>query len=256
MTQTIDDEIRPSATVVLVRESDGAPQLFMVKRHAGLSFGSAYAFPGGVLDAADCEVESSCTGVDAALANARLGVEDGGLAYYSAAIRELFEESGVLLASTALDAAQLCIARDGLNDGSRSWSDFVQDNRLQLHCGALHYISHWITPVVMEKRYTTRFFLAVVPREQVAEHCGGELTESRWATASDMLTASRERQVKLHFPTIKVLESIARYDSVLDLLDWAQSCVDWGVTTMLPAVIERDGEPTVVLPGEKDYPGA
>ncbi len=256
MTLSNDELIRPSATVVLIREHDGAPQVFMVKRHAGLSFGSAYAFPGGVLDSTDAEVVANCDGVDASLANSRLGVKDGGLAYYSAAIRELFEETGVLLADVASVDEDLAVVRDGLNDGSVNWTEFVRNNRLTLQCRLLHYISHWITPARMEKRYSTRFFLAVLPKGQVAEHCGGELTDSNWSTATDVLAASREGDIKLHFPTVKILESIARYHTTMELLDWAQSCVDWGVTTMLPAVIERDGERTVVLPGDKDYPGA
>jgi hypothetical protein len=87
-------------------------------------------------------------------------------------------------------------------------------------------------------------------------HCGGELTDSRWVSAHDMLEAGRVGDVELHFPTIKTLESIARHKSLEALLEWARSCVEWGVTSMVPKIIERDGEQVIVLPGEKDYPGA
>ena len=93
---------RPSSTVVLVRDTADAPEVFMVKRHASASFGSAYAFPGGVLESSDSAVHDHCVGPDAAAANRLLDVDDGGLDYFSAAIRELFEESGVLFGTTPL----------------------------------------------------------------------------------------------------------------------------------------------------------
>lgn len=228
----------------------------MVRRHEDSSFGAAYAFPGGVVDNDDAGVHEFCVGLTARQANMRLGVKENGLELYSAAIRELFEESGVLLASGAKLDEDLCVVRDALNDGSESWVDFVSRNALELHCDQLHYISHWVTPVTQAKRYSTRFFLAEIPAEQTAMHCGGELTDSRWISAHDMLEAGRQGVVELHFPTVKTLESVARHKTLDALLDWAGSCVEWGVTTMVPAIIMRDGQPEVVLPGDKDYPGA
>ncbi len=228
----------------------------MVRRHEDSSFGAAYAFPGGVVDNDDAGVHEFCVGLTARQANMRLGVKENGLELYSAAIRELFEESGVLLASGAKLDEDLCVVRDALNDGSESWVDFVSRNELELHCDQLHYISHWVTPVTQAKRYSTRFFLAEIPAEQTAMHCGGELTDSRWISAHDMLEAGRQGVVELHFPTVKTLESVARHKTLDALLDWAGSCVEWGVTTMVPAIIMRDGQPEVVLPGDKDYPGA
>jgi len=228
----------------------------MVRRHAQSSFGAAYAFPGGVVDDDDTEVHEFCSGLSAAQANARLGVKANGLDLYSAAVRELFEESGVLLANTASLDEDLNVIRDGLNDGSESWSDFVSRAQLQLRCDQLHYISHWVTPLAQARRYSTRFFLAELPSGQCAAHCGGELTDSRWTTAHDMLEAGRAGAVELHFPTVKTLESIARHKTLEALMDWARSCVEWGVTSMVPAIIKRDGQDEIVLPGDKDYPGA
>lgn len=245
----------PSATVVLVRRGQRDPELFMVQRHERSSFGSAYAFPGGVVEEDDARVHQFCTGLSILEADAHLGVRGDGLDLYTAAIRELFEETGVLLADTDRIDENLQAVRDALNDGSDRWSDFVERNELGLQCDRLHYIAHWITPQAIERRYSTRFFLAEIPEGQHASHCGGELTASRWATAHDMLEAGRAGDVELHFPTIKTLESIARHKSIEDLVDWARSCVEWGVTTMLPALIMRDGEPEIVLPGDRDYPG-
>lgn len=247
---------RPSATVILVRDVDGVAEIFMVRRHKTSSFGAAYAFPGGVVDPEDAAVRSNCAGVSAADANARLGVESGGLDYYSAAVRELFEEAGVLLADVADVDENLQTVRDGLNDGSVNWADFVKQNELQLRCDDLHYVSHWVTPEQMPKRYSTRFFVAALPAGQSALHCGGELTESCWNTATDMLAAGRRGDAKLHFPTTKTLESVARHASFDALLDWAASSVNWGVTSMVPVLITRHGKQDIVLPGDRDYPGA
>ncbi len=189
-------------------------------------------------------------------ANSRLGVEDDGLQYYSSAIRELFEESGVLLADLSMVDEDLKAVRDALNDGSLNWAEWVTEGQLPLYCGQLHYFSHWVTPETQAKRYSTRFFLAELPDGQIAKHCGGELTESRWATANDMLAAGRRGDLKLHYPTIKTLESIARHKTMENLVDWARSSFEWGITSMVPAVISRNGQQEIVLPGDKDYPGA
>jgi len=228
----------------------------MVRRHERSSFGSAHAFPGGVVDKEDTEVHAFCEGLSSAEANTRLGIADGGLDYYSSAVRELFEESGVLLADFSGLDENLAAVRDALNDGSLNWAEFVTLNELPLHCGELHYISHWVTPPNEPKRFSTRFFLSTLPEGQDAEHCGGELTESCWATATEVLAAERRGDVKLIFPTIKTLESVARHRTLDSLLDWAKSCVEWGITSMIPLMIERDGKSEIVLPGDKDYPGA
>jgi len=227
----------------------------MVRRHEDSSFGAAYAFPGGVIDYEDTIVHDYCRGLDEHTANARLGIRTGGLDYYSAAIRELFEESGVLLASSDSFDEDVCIVRDALNAGDDNWADFVKRNKLQLDCDQLHYISHWITPTNQPRRYSTRFFVAELPPGQVASHCGGELTDSRWISAHDMLEAGRAGEAVLHFPTIKTLESVARHKTMEALLEWARACVEWGVTSMLPAIVTRDGKLEIVMPGEKDYPG-
>lgn len=228
----------------------------MVRRHAKSTFGAAYAFPGGVVEHDDAAVHEFCTGLGSRQANLRLGVKARGLDLYSAAIRELFEESGLLLATTDKLDEDLVAVRDALNEGTESWADFVTRNQLELQCDRLHYFSHWLTPPTLPRRYSTRFFLAEVPRGQTATHCGGELTDSRWMSAHEMLEAGRAGDVELHFPTVKTLESIARHKSLDALVEWARSCVEWGVTSMVPRIIERDGEKVIVLPGEKDYPGA
>ena len=222
--------------------------MLLVRRHERSAFGGAYAFPGGVLEDSDSLVFDHCTGVSAAAADELLDIE-GGLAYFSAAVRELFEESGVLLAAIGRRGIDLGAARDALNDGSQDWRSFVRQNALQLHCDALHYFSFWITPETLPRRFSTRFFLAAMPDDQDASHCGGELTDSCWMSAEDALAACRNSSISLHFPTIKTLESLARHRSIAALLDWAEARGREGVPCIFPEIGKRGGESRVIISG-------
>ena len=239
---------RPSSTVVLARHAEHAPELLLVQRHERSAFGGAFAFPGGVLEDADARVGGHCAGITPAAADAMLDTA-GALAWFSAAIRELFEESGVLLATVGKPSIDLTAARDALNDGTLDWQAFVRDNALQLQCAALHYFSFWITPEALPKRFATRFFLAAMPDDQDAAHCGGELTDSRWMTAQDALAASRDGSIMLHFPTIRTLEALAPHGTLDELLEWAASCARAGVPCIFPEIKERHGEARVVVAG-------
>ena len=239
---------RPSSTVVLARDAAPAPELLLVQRHERSAFGGAFAFPGGVLEDADARVAGHCAGITPAAADAMLGTE-GALAWFSAAVRELFEESGVLLATVGRPGIDLGAARAALNDGTLDWRTFVRDNALQLSCAALHYFSYWITPEALPRRFATRFFLAAMPDGQEAAHCGGELTDSCWMTARDALAAARDGSIRLHFPTIRTLEALAPHGTLEALLEWAADCARAGVHCIFPEIRERDGEPRVVVAG-------
>ena len=239
---------RPSSTVVLVREGKRAPELLLMRRHERSAFGGAHAFPGGVLEDADRRVDDHCTGITPAAADVLLDTE-GALAYFSAAVRELFEESGVLLASAATTGVNLDAARDALNDGALDWQDFVRDNALQLHCDALHYFSFWITPEALPRRFSTRFFLAALPDGQDAAHCGGELTDSCWMSAAEALAASRDGSITLHFPTIRTLETLAGCRTVDELVAWATRRAREGVPCIFPEIKTRRGEARVIVAG-------
>jgi len=220
----------------------------MMRRHEKSSFGGAFAFPGGVLEDADRLVAEYCDGVTPEQADALLGIQNG-LDYFSGAIRELFEEAGVLLADVGTGSVDLDAVRDGLNRGDLAWGNFVIDNNVRLRCAALNYFSFWITPEALPKRYSTRFFLAAMPDGQDALHCGGELTESCWITAQDALTSERNGAMPIHFPTVKTLESLAEHDSVNALLEWAASRAVAGVPCIFPEIGKRDGEARVIVEG-------
>jgi len=165
---------REAATVMLVRD---APQLevFMLRRNLAVEFmGGAYVFPGGAVDAGDRapELLGRCHGRDDSSASTQLGMHAGGMGFWVAAVRETFEEAGVLLARSAaasdrpveLDdpsvAARLEAARRAVGAGERSFVEVVQDEDLLLDAGALHLFSHWITPAESPRRYDTWFFVA------------------------------------------------------------------------------------------------
>jgi len=246
---------RPSSTVVLVREASAAPEILMVRRHAQLSFGESYAFPGGVLEGSDHRVHDRCSGISAVDADRLLDVDGNGLDYLSAAIRELFEETGVMLAPTGLSDDEKHVARKQLNDGLLPWDELLKSKDIRLACDSLHYFGYWMTPVCQPKRYSTRFFVAELPDGQRAVHDGAELTDSFWMTAGEVLETHRDQRMSLPFPTTKTLESIAAHDSVAKILEWAKTCVAVGVSCKLPKVIEENGKKRIVLPEQDVHKG-
>ena len=244
-------EARPSSTVVLVRDADDTPEVYLVRRRPGSTFGNAHAFPGGIVDPGDADVHRYCSGIDPDEADRRLAI-DGALDYYVAAIRELFEEAGVLLAEHELDDAKLADCRERLNDASLDWRHFVADQNLKLNCDALHYFSHWITPDELPKRFTTRFFVARLPHGQRADFDRLELTDGVWTTAADAIAASDRRDIKLHFPTMRTLLEVAGHDGVDALIAWADRRAAAGVEAIHPVLPPGFPEIDPRIPGKAE----
>lgn len=253
-----------SATIVLVREGEADPEILMVRRRAGDAFGDSYAFPGGVVDDNEFEAHAFCQGRTTKGADAELGVEDGGLNYYSAAVRELFEETGILLARDArgnwafadeLESESLLRdLRSQLDSGDLPWAELLRTHELGIACDALRYFSFWETPVRLPKRWAARFFLAQVPPDQDAEHDGNELTDSCWMTAMEVLSRGEKGGMKLPFPTVVNLRNIAEHRTVDALLTWAGIRATEGVDKIRPVIL-KDGERVrFVIPGDDDYP--
>jgi 8-oxo-dGTP pyrophosphatase MutT (NUDIX family) len=238
-----------------MRGGENAPQLLMLRRDARSAFGDVYVFPGGVLDACDARVRDCCGAIDSAQASACLGVADA-LDYYSAAIREVFEETGVLLACGG-DAAARASGDDDrrrLISGELSWDRFLHEHNLELASDRLHYFAHWVTPLTEARRFSTRFFFAAMPDGQQASHDGSELTESCWMTAAEVLEAQRDGRMRLIYPTYRTLKDIAGLKTVDAVIDWARDRQRSGVARILPAIIEVDGKEKVVMPGDSRYP--
>lgn len=230
----------------------------MVLRHAKSAFGASYVFPGGVLEDTDNDIGAFSSGMDDSAADRTLDLSGGGAAYFSAAIRELFEEVGLLLARTPegpwADPSPLSTQRQDLNRGRLLWADFVRDNNLTLDYSSLHYFSFWVTPREAAKRFSTRFFIAALPDGQEAEHCGGELTDSRWTRPAEAIAASNSGEIVIPRPTELTLESLSEFASVEAMLEWAGERATAGVDCNFPAVIMVDGVQTIVMPDSPHYP--
>ena len=236
----------------------------MVTRHAKAVFASYCVFPGGVLDPEDAESHARATGVNASEANSMIGIAEGGLDYYSAAIREAFEESSVLLARTAdgnwafadsaRDEHEIEHCREQLNSGEIAWADFLEQRDFRPVYDALHYFAYWVTPREAPRRFSTRFFLAVMPTGQRALHDDGELTDSHWMTANEVLQAGKRGEMKLMHPTFCTLRDIAQHDTVDEVIAWARQKGQSGEAKLRPAWVDIDGIYQVVMPGSPYYP--
>lgn len=226
---------RPAATLVLVRDANTGLEVFMIRRSPAADFVSgAYAFPGGGLDACDAspELAGCCEGLDDVEASHLLGVERGGLAYWIAAIRECFEEAGLLLAHDAggkfadLNERRNAVAFSGwrrsLQSGNSTLADLCRERRLCLSVGRLAYFSHWITQVGPPRRYDTRFFVAVTPAAQTPSHDETETVDHVWIRPVEALERRQRGEWRLVFPTIKTLESIGAFDNASVLMEFAQ----------------------------------
>jgi 8-oxo-dGTP pyrophosphatase MutT (NUDIX family) len=225
---------KPSATIVVLRKADPRPEMLLVKRRAGDAFGENYAFPGGVVDADESAACEFAVGTTTDQANQVLGVAHGGLDYYSAGIRELFEETGVLLARDnngewACDRPEFEELRSRVDKGLLPWAEFLTQQGLWMCCDALHYFAHWETPFDLTKRWSTRFFATELPAGQSACHDGFETTDSRWLSATEALEQTMSGVIDMPYPTIKTLERLQQFATIPDLFAWARAEQESGI---------------------------
>ncbi len=235
----------------------------MLRRNLRSDFvGGAYVFPGGSVDEGDREVEvlARVVGLDEVVARRRLGLTEGALPYFVAALRELFEEAGLLLASPAsggelLDdpdrARRLAEARLALNAGERTFADLLRAEDLLLEAGELAYLAHWVTPVGPPRRFDTRFFVAAAPRGQTAGHDEGETVDSRWLTPREALAAHAAGEMEMILPTVTNLRAIEGHHDVETAVAAVRAL--GRVERVEPPIVQRDGTATILLPGEPGY---
>ena len=188
---------RTAASLLLLRDSppggEGGLQVLMLRRaeRDGDQRSGAAVFPGGQLDARDRAAHAWCLGPDDAMASRQLGVAEGGLDYCIAAVRETFEEAGLLLAEGSVDLPALQGWRQRLQTGAASIVDFCTATGLKLDLRGLVYAAHWLTPVGAPKRFDTRFFAAHAPAGQLAEVDNTEAVELMWLRPDEALHAAR-----------------------------------------------------------------
>jgi len=261
---TADVPLRDAATVMLVRDGDEGLEVFMLQRNLQSDFvGGAYVFPGGGVDDDDrhADLDAVCDGRTDAMASAQLGVPGGGLAFWVAAIRECFEEAGVLLAVDADDRtvrfdvpeveARFAAHRASVDHGERRLVDICIDECLRLDVERIYEFSHWITPEGAPRRYDTRFFVARAPEAQVPLHDDREVIDNLWVRPSDALDRHRNGTLAMIFPTMRTLESLERFATAEDLLD-AAAAIDH-VPAILPKIVEHESGLRILLPGDDGY---
>jgi 8-oxo-dGTP pyrophosphatase MutT (NUDIX family) len=255
---------RPAATVITVRDGANGYEILMLRRNLNSDFvGGAYVFPGGGVDESDASpaAQRLAFGLEDTEASRRLGLESGGLAYYVACLRELFEEAGLLVVcdgggepvdlSDADTVRRLAASRREVNAGDLDFIEMMQREGLRLDLRGLEYVAHWVTPVGPPRRFDTRFFVALTPPDQVATHDAGETVADQWIRPADALDAHARGELAMIFPTIRNLEAIAHLTSSREVLDYARSLSD--IARVEPRIVARNGEVQILLPGDVGY---
>ncbi|WP_170064691.1 MBL fold metallo-hydrolase [Caldimonas caldifontis] len=217
---------RPAATLVVVRDAITGPEglevLLLRRAERGDHNSGAWVFPGGLVDAGDREAAMCSSGLSDTQANARLGVTEGARDYFVCAVRECFEECGLLFADGPLPDAHTAMHwRRQVHCGELAWADLCTRAGWTLRLDRLAYLSHWLTPLGRAKRFDTRFFVAVAPAGQAAVHDEHETVEHAWLRPAEAL--SRGTDFKLMTPTRVTLELLARFQTCEALMDWARA---------------------------------
>ena len=250
---------RAAASLIVLRDGADGPEVLMLRRaeKPGDQNSGAVVFPGGLLDAADSASYPLCDGLDDAQASAQLGLPANGLNYWVAAVRECFEEAGLLfdkdsggqpLVLDSHDADALAAMRHALHANEIGMADVCAKLGVRIDVGALAYFSHWMTPMGMPKVFDTRFFVTRALAGQTARHDTTETVELLWLKPADAL----KRGMKLMNVTEVTLKALAAHANVESVLDAARA--QQKVTMIRPRLARSSKGPRqVVNPGEWAY---
>lgn len=262
--------IRPAATVMLVRDvasagAGGDIEVFMMRRTTKAAFaGGMYVFPGGAVDPADGtdDVSQLCDGVTDVEASRQLGIGTGGLAYWIAAIRECFEEAGVLLArveggsTVRFDdpavADRFAVFRRQVHSGELGIVSLCRDEGLRLETDGIFYVSNWITPFGETRRFDTRFFVTSAPVDQEPLHDDHETVDSLWVRPRSALEQAQAGELLMLPPTMASLAFLAAHRSVESVLT-AAGAID-SPPPILPKIKFENGRMVdLLMPGDPGY---
>lgn len=253
-----------AATVIVLRDKPaGGFEVFMVRRNQGSAFmAGAYVFPGGRVDPADRAPDLSrwCDGLAEAAAHFPDLAPPESAAYHVAAIREMFEEAGILLArakngrivSMADPSAQARFDahRAAVHAGTRPLREVMLAEDLKAALDRLAPFAHWVTPQVETRRFDTRFFIARMPEDQAPIHDATETTDSVWISPTDALNRCWREEILLGPPTWCTLSELADAGSVDGALEWASRRP---LTRIEPTFLREDGMEMLLLPGDPLY---
>lgn len=254
----------PAATLVVgrPREQGGVEVLLVRRPTSAATFAAAHVFPGGRLDQDDYLADASevADGLGALVGEAArsgLGLADL-TAHALAAVRELYEETGVLAArridAVRVETADVDAVRQLVGGGAR-WIDAVRARGLRLTLDALVVLAHWTTPTFEARRFDTWFFLMAMPREQVPRADGHEAVVCEWWAPADAVAAHEDGRIRLAPPTLRTLEELAAYRE-MSVEAMAAALGRRRVPEALPHLVEEGGQRWLVLPGDPWYPPA
>jgi 8-oxo-dGTP pyrophosphatase MutT (NUDIX family) len=247
---------RDSASVILLREGDAGLEVFLVRRHgASEVLGGAYVFPGGKLDASDRQLNTSRLDADDTKLHGQLAEPELEASHakglFVAAIREAFEESGVLFA-VGLTPVLLAQAHQHIQ-GQCSFNRMLEMLDLRLLTAAVQPWSRWITPLrpsVSSRRFDTRFFVATVPHDQTALHDSVETTDSLWLRPSHALQRYADHAMDLAPPQLMTLAHLASFDSLQSIRLHASRTAP---PTVFPHAFDQDGVRIICYPGDPQH---
>lgn len=254
---------RPAATLIPVRDGDRGIEVFMLQRSHQASFvPGGFVFPGGAVDARDADPRfaQSAPGLDALAADRILGVE-GALPYWVAAVRECYEEAGLLLAvdrdgrlpgpEHPVFAGDSALLRRQLASGTLPFAAFCRDFGLVPALDRLVYFAHWVTPVGLPRRFDTRFFLCVAPPGQVPAHDDAETIGHMWIDPARALEGHRAGEFEMMFATVKTLQALAAFGNTDALMLHARRLDR--VPKHEPRVSTAGGRRRVLIAGDAAY---
>jgi len=256
---------RDAATVMLLRPGPAggdAPgtglQVYMLRRRSSMAFAAgAYVFPGGSVDAADDDAGIAWAGPDAGEWGRRLGAPaELARTLVCAAVRETFEESGVLLAGPDAGTVLAAAEDEGWEEdrrqllaGALSLARLLRRRGLVLRSDLLRPWARWITPVTEERRYDTRFFAAALPAGQIARDVSGEADETAWLEPGAALEAAGRREITLFPPTAVTLGELRACGTVTAALAARRR-----MTALIPEVMLAEGAAWLTVPDSVEYP--
>ena len=251
---------RDAATVILVSDRPDLHVLMLERTRRAVFGPGATVFPGGAVDPGDGAggLAERIVGIDDVAASTAQGIGRGGLAFRVAALRECFEEAGILLARDAASGGPadhddgLATARTDLNAGALAFGDLLVERDLVFDARELRVFAHWLTPVGAPRRYNTWFFVASAPDGEEGTHDDNELVASAWVRPVDALAQHSNGDIDLIFPTEMSLRALSYYDHSHELL----SDLDAGARHAdgIPVVVSEGTGERVALPQDTGRP--
>ena len=231
---------KPASTLVIMKDNDESASLeilMLLRSHRSSFVPGNYVFPGGGMDSVDNDTAlmERCAGIDRLRAPGFMGHDvdtDRAVAYCITAIRETFEESGLLYAydhsghELAFDHPEIIEKYSGyqreINNGKLCFADMVVQEELSLATDRLKYLSHWVTPPFSSIRYSTRFFAALAPKLQHVQHDGREIVQHLWLNPGEALKEHKRGCLNMVLPTVYTLRALANYTTAGEALNGMQ----------------------------------